>query len=112
MHAAAAALGTVAARCVVVGDIGADMAAAGAAGAAGVLVPTAVTRAEEIAAAPAVAADLTAAVALILARERLVRPAGRRPWRPVLGGPAGLRRRRLRHRAGDPGGRRRRASGW
>ena len=71
VHAAAAALGTVAARCVVVGDIGADMAAAGAAGAAGVLVPTPVTRAEEIAAAPAVAADLTAAVALILERERL-----------------------------------------
>ena len=71
VHAAAAALGTVAARCVVVGDIGADMAAAGAAGAAGVLVPTPVTRAEEIAAAPAVAADLTGAVALILERERL-----------------------------------------
>ncbi len=41
---AARALGTEPARCVVVGDIGRDMAAAGAAGALGVLVPTPVTR--------------------------------------------------------------------
>ncbi|WP_174531382.1 D-glycero-alpha-D-manno-heptose-1,7-bisphosphate 7-phosphatase, partial [Micromonospora maritima] len=49
VHEAAGALGTVATRCVVVGDIGRDMTAALAAGAAGVLVPTAVTRPEEVA---------------------------------------------------------------
>jgi D-glycero-D-manno-heptose 1,7-bisphosphate phosphatase len=40
--------------------------AARAAGARAVLVPTAVTRAEEVAAAPVVAADLVAAVELVL----------------------------------------------
>lgn len=72
IHAAAQALGTVPSRCVVVGDIGRDMTAAGAAGAAGILVPTAATRREEIAAAPAVAGDLAGAVEQILRRERLV----------------------------------------
>jgi phosphoglycolate phosphatase-like HAD superfamily hydrolase len=52
---------------VVVGDIGADVDAAQAAGARAILVPTPVTRAEEIAAAPAVAPDLAAAVECILA---------------------------------------------
>jgi HAD superfamily hydrolase (TIGR01662 family) len=75
--AAAAALGTVPQRCVVVGDIGRDMTAAGAAGAAGILVPTPVTRAEEVAAAPAVAGDLAGAVELILRRQRLVACEGR-----------------------------------
>jgi ADP-heptose:LPS heptosyltransferase len=70
--AAAAALGTTPHRCVVVGDIGRDMVAAGAAGATGVLVPTAVTRPEEVAAAPAGAGDLPGAVDLILRRLRLV----------------------------------------
>ncbi len=69
--AAARALATVPGRCVVVGDIGRDMAAAGAAGAFGVLVPTAVTRTEETAAAPSVAGDLSQAVDLILRRQRL-----------------------------------------
>ncbi|MEH1016104.1 HAD-IIIA family hydrolase [Micromonospora sp. CPCC 206060] len=81
VRAAAEALGTVPARCVVVGDIGADMAAASAAGAAGILVPTPATRVEEIAAAPARADDLPAAVEAILTRMRLLRPAGR-PARP------------------------------
>jgi histidinol-phosphate phosphatase family protein len=63
---AAAALGVPPAACVVVGDIGADVEAAHAAGARAILVPTPVTRAEEIAAAPAVAPDLPAAVAMIL----------------------------------------------
>ncbi|BCJ67783.1 hypothetical protein Prubr_48040 [Polymorphospora rubra] len=72
---AARALGTVPGRCVVVGDIGRDMTAAGAAGAAGVLVPTPATRPEEIAAAPAVAGDLRGAADLILRRQRLVGPA-------------------------------------
>ena len=77
---AAAALGTTPARCVVVGDIGRDMVAAGAAGATGIIVPTAVTLSPEVAAAPARAADLTAAADLILERQALVTP--REPRRP------------------------------
>ncbi|MFL6130522.1 MAG: D-glycero-alpha-D-manno-heptose-1,7-bisphosphate 7-phosphatase, partial [Mycobacteriales bacterium] len=65
--AAAAELGVPPQRCVLVGDIGADLAAARAAGARAVLVPTAVTRPEEVAAAAAVAPDLPAAVELALA---------------------------------------------
>ena len=65
--AAAEALGVPASRCVVIGDIGADVAAARAAGARGVLVPTAVTRPEEVLAAPVVAADLQSAVEVALA---------------------------------------------
>jgi len=52
---------------VVIGDIGRDVAAARNAGARAILVPTPVTRAAEVAAAPAVAADLAAAVELVLA---------------------------------------------
>jgi histidinol-phosphate phosphatase family protein len=77
VEAAADELGVDAYRCVVVGDIGRDMAAALAAGAAGVLVPTAVTRAEEIAAAPAVATGLTSAADHILRRLALAEPATR-----------------------------------
>ena len=51
---------------VVVGDIGADVGAAATAGARSILVPTAVTRPEEIAAAPLVAPDLARAVDLVL----------------------------------------------
>lgn len=51
----------------VVGDIGADIDAARAAGARAVMVPTPRTRAEEIAAAPDVASDLESAVDLLLA---------------------------------------------
>ncbi|WP_413451749.1 HAD-IIIA family hydrolase [Georgenia phoenicis] len=54
-------------ECVVVGDIGADAAAARAAGARAVLVPTPVTRAEEVEAAEHVADDLGSAVDLVLA---------------------------------------------
>jgi len=64
---AAQALGVDPAECVVVGDIGADVAAARAAGARSVLVPTPRTRREEVAAAPAVASSLEHAVDLILA---------------------------------------------
>jgi beta-phosphoglucomutase-like phosphatase (HAD superfamily) len=53
-------------RCVVIGDIGADVQAAAAAGARGILVPTSVTRAEEIDAAPEVASSLREAVDLVL----------------------------------------------
>jgi histidinol-phosphate phosphatase family protein len=63
---AAAALGVDPRRCAVVGDIGADVVAAHAAGARAVLVPTDVTRPEEIAEAPEVAADLPSAVSLLL----------------------------------------------
>ena len=63
---AAAALGVRPEECAVVGDIGADVEAALAAGARPVLVPTPVTRAEEVEAAPAVAGDLAGAVDLLL----------------------------------------------
>jgi histidinol-phosphate phosphatase family protein len=63
---AARRLGVDVRRCVVIGDIGSDIEAAHAAGARAVLVPTAVTRPEEIAAAPRVAGDLVAAVELAL----------------------------------------------
>jgi D-glycero-D-manno-heptose 1,7-bisphosphate phosphatase len=66
---AAARLGVHPADCVVIGDIGADMGAAGAAGARAVLVPTAATLQEEVLAAPAVARDLPGAVALALGAE-------------------------------------------
>jgi HAD superfamily hydrolase (TIGR01662 family) len=56
-------------RCVLVGDIGSDVDAAEAAGARGLLVPTAATRAEEVAAAPRRAVDLGGAVDAILAGE-------------------------------------------
>lgn len=72
VHAAAAELGVPVQRCVLVGDVGSDVRAARAAGARAVLVPTRRTRAEEVAAAAAapgcaVAPDLPAAVALVLA---------------------------------------------
>jgi len=59
---AAARLGVAPREVVVVGDIGADVQAAAAAGARGVLVPTEGTRPEEVAAAPHVARDLAEAV--------------------------------------------------
>ena len=63
---AAARLGVDAADCALVGDIAADVEAALAAGARPVLVPTSVTRPEEVAAAPETAPDLLSAVALLL----------------------------------------------
>jgi histidinol-phosphate phosphatase family protein len=71
---AAARLGLDPRRCAVVGDIGADVEAALAAGARGVLVPTPRTRREEVSAAPDVAPDLASAVDLLLD--------GRRPGEP------------------------------
>jgi beta-phosphoglucomutase-like phosphatase (HAD superfamily) len=53
------------AECAVVGDIGSDVGAAVAAGARGVLVPTEVTRREELSAAPVVAATLDEVVMLL-----------------------------------------------
>ncbi|WFE19826.1 HAD-IIIA family hydrolase [Solwaraspora sp. WMMD937] len=77
--AAARELGTTAGRCVVVGDIGRDIVAAGAAGATGILVPTETTRPQETAAAPAVAGDLAGAADLILRRHRATAPDGPGP---------------------------------
>jgi beta-phosphoglucomutase-like phosphatase (HAD superfamily) len=62
---AAAALGVLPAECAVVGDIGSDVGAAVASGARGVLVPTEVTRREELSAAPVVAATLDEVVMLL-----------------------------------------------
>jgi HAD superfamily hydrolase (TIGR01662 family) len=67
VKAACAELDVDPARCVVIGDIGADVEAAEAAGAMGILVPTPVTRREEVAAAAHRADSLTAAVADVLA---------------------------------------------
>jgi histidinol-phosphate phosphatase family protein len=64
--AAARALGVDPAACAVIGDTAADLGAARAVGARGVLVPNPVTRPEEVLRAPEVAADLEAAVALLL----------------------------------------------
>lgn len=64
--AAAAALGVPVDRCVVIGDIGADVGAARAAGARHILVPTPATRPAEIADADVVAADLATAIASVL----------------------------------------------
>jgi histidinol-phosphate phosphatase family protein len=63
---AAARLGVAPRHCAVVGDIGADVEAAVAAGARGVLVPTPVTLPAEIERATEVARDLGAAVDLLL----------------------------------------------
>ena len=63
---AAAELGIAPGRLAFVGDIGSDVEAAAAAGATSVLVPTAVTRPEEIRAAPVVRADLVEAVRHLL----------------------------------------------
>jgi histidinol-phosphate phosphatase family protein len=67
---AADQLGVAPERCAVIGDIGADVEAALAAGARGVLVPTPVTRREEVAAAAVVAPDITAATDLLLGGTR------------------------------------------
>lgn len=92
IYDAARALGTVPARCVLIGDIGVDMVAAMAAGATGILVPTEATRPEEIAAAPAVARDLRAAVDLVLRRQGLVTPSHHRVHAAGVGSghPAGV----------------------
>jgi beta-phosphoglucomutase-like phosphatase (HAD superfamily) len=67
VKAACAELDVDPARCVVIGDIGADVQAAASAGAVGLLVPTPVTRREEVAAAERRADTLTAAVDDVLA---------------------------------------------
>ncbi|MCU1429290.1 MAG: HAD-superfamily hydrolase subfamily [Actinomycetia bacterium] len=69
---AAGRLGVDPKRCAVIGDIGADVEAARAAGAFGVLVPTPVTRPTEIASAPIVAPTISIAVDLILEQRGVV----------------------------------------
>jgi histidinol-phosphate phosphatase family protein len=64
---AATLLGVSPERCAVIGDIGADVEAAQAAGARSVLVPTRHTRAHEIARAPETAPDLATAVGRLIA---------------------------------------------
>ncbi|WP_078606911.1 HAD-IIIA family hydrolase [Streptomyces flavidovirens] len=76
--AACARLGVSAARTVVIGDIGSDVEAARAAGARGVLVPTAVTRPEETAAAGETATGLLEAVRLVLSADAAHRTGGPR----------------------------------
>jgi histidinol-phosphate phosphatase family protein len=66
IYLAAAALGTRPARCVVVGDLRADVEAAEAAGAQAILVPSPRTSGGDLDAAPAVAASLDEAVAIVL----------------------------------------------
>jgi HAD superfamily hydrolase (TIGR01662 family) len=63
---AARRLGVAPSDCVVIGDIGADVLAARAAGARGVLVPNGTTRPEEIETAPRTAPDLLTAVRELL----------------------------------------------
>ncbi|MBT2479731.1 HAD-IIIA family hydrolase [Streptomyces sp. ISL-94] len=74
--AACERLGVAPRRTVVVGDIGADVRAAEAAGARSVLVPTPATRPEEVASAGQTAPDLLAAVRLILDADRPLREPG------------------------------------
>ncbi len=64
--AAAAKLGVSPAMCVVIGDTEADVAAARAAGARGILVPNDATRPAEVDCAPEAAPDLRAAVDRVL----------------------------------------------
>ena len=74
VHSACRKLGIAESQAALIGDIGADVGAAEAAGAVGVLVPTPVTRAEEVDSARFVATDLAAAVGL-LAAEGMIQPA-------------------------------------
>ena len=66
IYLAAAALGTRPERCLVVGDVAADIEAAEAAGARAVLLPSSRTTPEDLEAAPAVASSLDEAVAIAL----------------------------------------------
>lgn len=67
--AAAEALEVPAHRCVMIGDIEADVVAAQAAGARGILIPTSVTQPAEVARSPEVAEDLLSAVQSLVAED-------------------------------------------
>jgi D-glycero-D-manno-heptose 1,7-bisphosphate phosphatase len=84
---AAARLGVDVRRCALIGDIQADLDAARAAGAWGILVPTAATRPEEVVAAPTRAATFAAAVDLVLSRTS--GPAPRGPGARLVGAGTG-----------------------
>jgi histidinol-phosphate phosphatase family protein len=71
--------------CVVVGDIGRDMEAARAAGARGILVPTEVTRREEIEQAPEVAGDLTQVADRVLSDLEAAPVGAGARWSRVMG---------------------------
>jgi histidinol-phosphate phosphatase family protein len=77
--AAVGELGVAAADCVVIGDIAADVAAARAAGARGILVPTPATRPEELAGVPR-AASLSEAVASVLGKTVLGHLSDQKEW--------------------------------
>jgi len=79
---AAAALGTRAERCVVIGDIGRDIVAAEAAGATSVLVPTRETLLTEIDSAPCVVSTIGEAADLVLRRQRFLVEQDRAPTPP------------------------------
>ncbi len=66
IEAAARELGVCPQDCIVIGDIGSDIDAARAAGARAILVPTTVTRREEIAAAPNISSTLEDAIDAVL----------------------------------------------
>jgi phosphoglycolate phosphatase-like HAD superfamily hydrolase len=66
VHSACRKLGIQESEAALIGDIGADVRAAEAAGATGVLVPTPVTRLEEVAEAQLVARNLAEAVSLLV----------------------------------------------
>ncbi len=68
VHSACRKLGIQESEAALIGDIGADVRAAETAGATGVLVPTPVTRAEEVAEARLVARNLAEAVSLLSER--------------------------------------------
>ncbi|MFI2566138.1 D-glycero-alpha-D-manno-heptose-1,7-bisphosphate 7-phosphatase [Paenarthrobacter sp. NPDC018779] len=70
IHRACEALGIEPSETAVIGDIGADLGAANAAGARAILVPTEVTRKEEIEAAELVANDLWHAVEMLLSLQQ------------------------------------------
>ncbi|UZX01661.1 HAD-IIIA family hydrolase [Arthrobacter sp. CDRTa11] len=68
VHIACRKLGIEPSEAALIGDIGSDILAAEAAGARGILVPTAVTRPDEVSRSALVASDLAGAVDLLLER--------------------------------------------
>jgi beta-phosphoglucomutase-like phosphatase (HAD superfamily) len=68
VRAAADALGVDVGACVLIGDVAADVQAARAAGATGVLVPTPATRTEDLRSTRLVFPDIGAAIDEVLAR--------------------------------------------
>jgi HAD superfamily hydrolase (TIGR01662 family) len=98
VRAAAAALRVPPRQVIVIGDIGADVDAAVAAGARGILVPDPATRAEEIAASPEVVRRLADAVDIVLGEVRSGRGYAAPPgWKTRAGAgsvarPAGVAR--------------------